>query len=93
MLQQSQPTDCVIATGESHSVREFCARAFTHLGLDYRQFLADEPAAYRPAESVPLVGDARKAKEVLGWEPQIRFCQLVDMMVDADLQMLKEKNN
>jgi GDPmannose 4,6-dehydratase len=93
MLQQSQPTDCVIATGESHSVREFCSRAFKRLGLDYRHFLANDPVSYRPAEPVLLVGDASKAKEVLGWEPQIRFCQLVDMMVDADLQMLEEKNN
>ena len=88
MQQQSHPDDYVIATGETHSVREFCECAFRHLGLDYREYVQEDSAAFRPSESSLLVGDAKRAKQILGWEPQVGFGELVDMMVDADLQML-----
>ena len=92
MLQQSHPNDYVIATGETHSVREFCECAFRCLGLDYREYVQENSSAFRPPEPTLLVGDARKAKQVLGWEPQIGFNELVNMMVNADLQMLDENN-
>ncbi len=88
MLQQSHPDDYVIATGETHSVREFCECAFRHLGLDYREYVQEDSVAFRPLELALLMGDAKKAKQILGWEPQVGFSELVDMMVDADLQML-----
>ncbi len=88
MQQQSHPDDYVIATGETHSVREFCECAFRHLGLDYREYVQEDSAAFRPSESALLVGDAKRAKQILGWEPQVGFSELVDMMVDSDLQML-----
>ena len=92
MLQQSRPDDYVIATGETHSVREFCECAFRCLGLDYREYVQEDSSAFRPLEPTLLVGDARKAKQVLGWEPQIGFDELVNMMVNADLQMFDENN-
>ncbi len=92
MLQQSRPDDYVIATGETHSVREFCECAFRCLGLDYREYVQEDSSAFRPLEPTLLAGDARKAKRVLGWEPQIGFDELVNMMVNADLQMLDENN-
>ena len=88
MLQQSHPDDYVIATGETHSVREFCECAFRHLGLDYREYVQEDSAAFRPLEPALLMGDAKKAKQILGWEPRVGFSELVGMMVDADLQML-----
>lgn len=88
MLQQARADDYVIATGEAHSVREFCECAFSHLGLSYRDYVREDSASYRPSEPAPLVGDARKARTVLGWEPQVGFRELVTMMVDADLQSL-----
>lgn len=88
MLQQSQADDYVIATGEIHSVREFCECAFSHLGLDYRDYVREDSATYRPSEPALLVGDVRKARKNLCWEPQVDFRELVAMMVDADLQAL-----
>jgi GDPmannose 4,6-dehydratase len=88
MLQQSLADDYVVATGEVHSVREFCECAFSHLGLDYRDYVREDSASYRPSEPALLVGDVRKARENLGWEPQVSFRELVAMMVDADLQAL-----
>ncbi len=90
MLQHDQPEDFVIATGETHSVQEFCNLAFSHLGLDYRDFVRINPQYVRPAEVDLLVGDASKAKAVLGWEPKVRFWDLVTMMVDADLADLQK---
>jgi GDPmannose 4,6-dehydratase len=89
MLQQDQPDDYVLATGETHSVRELCEVAFGHLGLDWRDYVVVDPKHYRPAEVDLLIGDASKARRVLGWEPCVRFDQLVRMMVDADLQAIQ----
>jgi GDPmannose 4,6-dehydratase len=92
MLQQDQPDDYVLATGEMHSVRELCEVAFGHVGLDWRDYVVVDPKHYRPAEVDLLVGDASKARRVLGWEPSVNFEQLVRMMVDADLQALQNQH-
>jgi GDPmannose 4,6-dehydratase len=89
MLQQDQAEDFVIATGEVHSVREFVEEAFSHVGLDWRDYVEIDPKYYRPAEVDVLVGDASKALRQLGWSPQTRFKELVRMMVDADVAALK----
>jgi GDPmannose 4,6-dehydratase len=86
MLQQPEPDDYVIATGETHSVREFCERAFALLDLDYRDFVKVDERFYRPAEVDALVGDAGKARDALGWKPTYTFQQLVEEMVRADLE-------
>ena len=88
MLQQESPSDFVIGTGETHSVREFCEEAFRHVGLDYREFVVQDPRFYRPAEVDLLVGDPAKAAEKLGWEPSVDFRGLVRLMVDADVRAL-----
>jgi GDPmannose 4,6-dehydratase len=85
MLQQDTPGDYVIATGETHSVQAFCEFAFGHVGLDWREFVRQDPRFMRPAEVDLLVGDAARARAVLGWEPQVQLPQLVAMMVDADM--------
>jgi GDPmannose 4,6-dehydratase len=85
MLQQPQPDDYVIATGVSHSVRDFCELAFAQVGLDYRDHVVEDARFYRPAEVDILVGDASKAREVLGWQPQYTFQDLVSEMVSTDL--------
>jgi GDPmannose 4,6-dehydratase len=85
MLQQDQPDDYVISTGETYSVRDFCEAAFGYAGLDYRNYVIQDERFFRPAEVDLLVGDPAKAKAQLGWEPQVRFRQLVEMMVQADL--------
>ena len=82
MLQQDQPSDFVVSTGETHSVREFCELAFGHLDLDYRQYVVQDDRYFRPAEVDLLVGDATRAREVLKWEPEISFPELVTMMVE-----------
>jgi GDPmannose 4,6-dehydratase len=89
MLQHDQPDDYVIATGETHSVREFLEEAFSYVGLDWRDYVEIDPKYYRPAEVDLLVGDASKAKRVLGWEPRTTFKELVRLMVDADMAALK----
>jgi GDPmannose 4,6-dehydratase len=89
MLQQPGPDDYVIATGETHSVRELCEVAFRHVGLDYGDFVVQDERFFRPAEVDLLVGDATKAGRVLGWEPRVHFRELVEMMVDADLEALQ----
>lgn len=89
MLQQDQPDDYVIATGETHSVRELCEVAFSHVGLDYQNFVAQDPKFYRPAEVDLLIGNPEKAGRILGWEPNVTFEDLTRMMVDADLDALK----
>ena len=88
MLQQPEPDDFVVATGESHSVREFAELAFAHAGLDYRRYVQSDPNFYRPAEVNLLRGDAGKAQRVLGWSPRIRFEELVREMVDEDCRIL-----
>ncbi len=89
MLQQDEPKNFVIGTGETHSVREFCEIAFGHAGLDYHDFVVQDERFYRPAEVDLLVSDPSKAGRELGWEPSIGFEQLVKMMVDADLERLR----
>jgi len=88
MLQQDQPDDFVIATGETHSVREFCEIAFSHVDLDYRKYVKSDPRFLRPAEVDLLLGDASKARRVLGWKPSVDFPGLVRMMTDADMAAL-----
>ena len=89
MLQQDKPGDYVIATGETHSIREICETAFAHVGLDYQDYVVSDPRFYRPAEVDLLVGDAGKARETIGWEPRMTFAQLMQVMVDADLEKLE----
>ena len=89
MLQQEQPDDYVVATGETHSIREMCEAAFSHVGLDWQEFVVSDPRFYRPAEVDLLVGDPSKAGAQLGWEPMVNFKELITMMVDADLQALQ----
>lgn len=88
MLQQDQPEDFVIATGESHSVREFVEEAFSYVDLDWREFVEIDPRYFRPTEVEFLWGDASKARQKLGWQPRVTFKELVRIMVDADQQML-----
>lgn len=88
MLQQDQPDDYVIATGQSHSVRQFCELAFGHAGLDYQKYVAQDPQFVRPAEVDALVGDATKAANILGWRPEVSLEELVGRMVEADLKLL-----
>lgn len=92
MLQQPEPGDYVVGTGETHSVRELCEVAFGYVGLDWRDYVVQDPRFYRPAEVDLLVSDPRKAREVLGWEPTVSFEELIHMMVDADLQLLEKEN-
>ena len=87
MLQQEKPDDYVIATNETHSVREFLELAFGHVGLDYQKHVEIDPRYFRPAEVDVLLGDAGKARRELGWSPKVSFRELVQMMVDADLEL------
>ncbi|MEM7393224.1 MAG: GDP-mannose 4,6-dehydratase, partial [Verrucomicrobiota bacterium] len=86
MLQQDVAEDFVIATGETHSVREFCEIAFSHAGLNYKDHVTQDPRFMRPAEVDQLIGDATKAETQLGWKKEVDFPQLVKMMVDADIE-------
>jgi GDPmannose 4,6-dehydratase len=88
MLQQDEPDDFVVATGQTHSVREFCELAFSRVNLDYRDHVVVDEKFIRPAEVDLLVGDPGKAKKVLGWEPKTTFADLVGMMVDADMALV-----
>jgi GDPmannose 4,6-dehydratase len=90
MLQQDKPDDFVIASGETHSVRELVEIAFSHLGLDHKDFVTLDKKFIRPAEVDLLRGDYGKAKKILGWEPKVHFAELVKMMVDADMALLKK---
>jgi GDPmannose 4,6-dehydratase len=86
MLQQEKPGDFVVGTGETHSVKEFCELAFGLVGLDYKEYVVQDPRFYRPAEVDLLVSDPSKARKVLGWEQKVSIKELVKMMVEADLQ-------
>jgi GDPmannose 4,6-dehydratase len=86
ILQQAQPSDYVIATGETHSVREFCEEAFGCVGLDWKEFVKVDPKYFRPAEVDLLLGDASKARKELGWVPKVTFKELARLMVEADLE-------
>ena len=93
MLQQDEPDDYVIATGEQHTVREFAEAAFSHAGLDYRNHVVFDSQLIRPAEVELLRGDATKARKQLGWSSQVKFKELVEEMVESDLQLLKRSRN
>src|SRR6267378_1207867 len=88
MVQRDEPEDLVVASGESHSVREFCELAFAEVGLDYRDYVIQDEKFYRPAEVEHLIGDSSKAREALGWEPQYTFKELVKEMVHRDLELV-----
>jgi GDPmannose 4,6-dehydratase len=92
MLQQPSPDDYVVATGESHSVREFCEQAFVEAGLDYHKYVKKDETVYRPAEVDLLIGDASKARAVLKWQPSIDFAGLVKEMVHADLELVSSRH-
>jgi GDPmannose 4,6-dehydratase len=89
MLQQEKPQDYVVATGVAHSVRQLLEIAFTHLGMDYRDYVETDPAFLRPAEVYHLLGDSSKARQELCWKPEVSFEALVKMMVDEDLARLR----
>ncbi|HOU12513.1 MAG TPA: GDP-mannose 4,6-dehydratase [Anaerolineae bacterium] len=91
MLQQDEPDDYVVGTGETHAVQELCEVAFSHVGLDWRDYVVQDPRFMRPAEVDLLVSDPGKAHAKLGWEPDVTFKGLIEMMVDADLKLLKEE--
>ena len=92
MLQQEKPDDLVIATGETHSVKEFVEKVFRKLNLDYQKHVIIDPKYFRPTEVDVLLGDSSKAKNILGWKPRVGFDQLIDMMIEADMeQASKEK--
>jgi GDPmannose 4,6-dehydratase len=91
MLQQDEPDDYVVATGETHSVREFCELAFDRVGLDWEKYVVVDEKFFRPAEVDLLVGDSTKARQVLGWKPETTFEGLVSLMVDADVELLEGK--
>ncbi|MCP4217913.1 MAG: GDP-mannose 4,6-dehydratase [bacterium] len=93
MLQQEEPDDFVISTGETHSVKELVENAFSHLELDYKDFVVMDERFIRPAEVDLLIGDSSKAQNKLGWKPEVTFEGLVKMMVDADMKMLKKEYN
>lgn len=90
MLQQSEPDDYVIATGETHTVRELCDTAFGYLELDYRDYVREDTSLYRMTEEMPLVGNPSKARRQLGWVPRMCFRDLIHMMVDADMRRLRK---
>jgi GDPmannose 4,6-dehydratase len=93
MLQQPEPDDYVVATEETHSIRELCQEAFGYVGLDWEEYVAQDPRYMRPAEVDLLVGDAGKARRVLGWVPEVDFRELVRMMVDADMTLVRKEHN
>jgi GDPmannose 4,6-dehydratase len=91
MLQQDKPDDYVVATGETHSVRDFLQAAFRHVGLPWQQYVRIDPRYFRPSEVDLLLGDASKAREVLGWQPKTSFDELVKLMVDADWETARRE--
>jgi len=91
ILQQETPDDFVIATGETHSVREFAEKVFAKLDLDYQRHVATDPRYFRPTEVDVLLGDAAKARKALGWQPKVSFDQLIAMMVEADLELAEKE--
>jgi GDPmannose 4,6-dehydratase len=91
MLQQEQPEDFVIATGESHSVRELCELAFAEVGLDWREYVEVDPKYKRPTEVDLLIGDASKARLRLGWKPRVSFPELIRMMIENDLELAQKE--
>ena len=92
MLQQPEPDNYVVGTGETHSVREFCEIAFGRVGLDYKDFVVQDERYYRPAEVDLLVADPSKARSILQWEPAVSFRELVEMMVDSDMERVRRQS-
>jgi len=92
MLQQAEPDDYVVATGETHTVREFCERAFAEVGLDYERYVRVDERFLRPAEVDLLIGDASKARRELGWQPQYTFAEMISEMVAADMQAASQES-
>jgi GDPmannose 4,6-dehydratase len=88
LMQNDHPEDFVVGTGETHSVQEFCEKAFSYLGLDYQEYVKQDPRFYRPAEVDLLIADSTRVRQQLGWSPNVDFNGLVEMMVDADLKRL-----
>ncbi|MEW6680486.1 MAG: GDP-mannose 4,6-dehydratase [bacterium] len=93
ILQQEKPDDYVIATGETHSVREFVEEAFSYVGLYWKEFVEIDPRYFRPTEVEVLIGDASKAKKKLNWKPKVTFKELVKIMVDADMEKVKREHH
>ena len=93
MLQQPTPEDYVIGMGETHAVRELCDLAFKHVGLDYKEYVVQDPKFYRPAEVDLLVSDPTKAHTKLKWQPEVSFNALVEKMVDADMDRASDTSN
>jgi GDPmannose 4,6-dehydratase len=93
MLQQPEANDYIIGTGQTHTVREFCEAAFNYVGLNYQNYVVEDPRFFRPAETSVLVADPSKAYQKLGWEPVVEFKELVEMMVDADLSFFHKNNH
>jgi GDPmannose 4,6-dehydratase len=91
MLQQDEPDDYVVATGQAHTPREFCQIAFSHVGLDWERYVEIDPRYYRPTEVNHLLGDSTKARTQLGWAPKTNFEELVRLMVDADVRLLEDE--
>jgi len=91
MLQRDKPEDYVVSTNETHSVREFCEVAFSHVGLNYQDHVEVDSKFYRPAEVDLLIGDATKATTDLGWKPDVTFNELVHIMVDADMKLVESE--
>jgi GDPmannose 4,6-dehydratase len=91
MLQQDEPDDYVLATGQTYSVKQFLEETFAYLELDWQKFVEQDPRYFRPAEVDLLLGDATKAREKLGWQPKVGFKQLVRMMVDSDLELVRQE--
>ncbi len=88
MLRRDEPEEFVVATGETHAVRDWCELAFARLGLDYRAYVVSDPAFWRPAEPIAPVGDASKARTHLGWAPTTPFPRLVELLVEAEQEAL-----
>ena len=93
MLQQPEPDDYVLATGKTHSVRDLLEAAFAAVGMDFRDYVVVDPKLIRPAEVDCLCGDATKARIRLGWEPEVSFEELISMMVEADLEVVRKAAN
>jgi GDPmannose 4,6-dehydratase len=92
MLQHDKPDDYVLATGETYSIREFVMLAFRHVGLNWEKYVATDEKLYRPAEVNLLQGDWSKAKKLLGWQPEVKLQELVKIMVNADIEFIKNNN-
>ena len=91
MLQQDKPDDYVIATGETHSVREFVQKVFQKLDLDYERYVVIDHRYFRPTEVDVLLGDSTKARRQLGWQPRVGFEELIDMMIAADMEITEKE--